>query len=249
MRLIDADTIEQLLKEERDFHKKMCDNMQQPCEHDDKQIFGAYYTAYSKSYHAVKDAPTIDAVPVVRCRECYYKDVHKRTFDEDRLWCRLHHMYVTADWFCADGDRQMTLKRKRVLCREKRTLTAKERMENPMNELIDALQNCACEDGNGSCAKCAYKFAEFSCKWKMMIDAADAIERMQADIAKKDSQITEWKNAWRIANSLYKSAQAEIDEHRAYQHELVERIEQLKAELSELIQTEPTEPNEPKGDN
>ena len=39
---------------------------------------------------------------LVRCGECYYKDVHKRTFDEDRLWCRLHHMYVTADWFCAD---------------------------------------------------------------------------------------------------------------------------------------------------
>ena len=65
MRLIDADTIEPFLKEERDFHKKMYDNMQQPCEHDDKQIVGAYYTAYRKSYHAVKDAPTIDAVPVV----------------------------------------------------------------------------------------------------------------------------------------------------------------------------------------
>ena len=64
MRLIDAGTIEPLLKEERDFHKKMYDNMQQPWEHDDKQISGAYYTAYSKSYHAVKDAPTIDAVPV-----------------------------------------------------------------------------------------------------------------------------------------------------------------------------------------
>ena len=77
-------------------------------------------------------------------------------------------------------------------------------------------------------------------------DAADAIERLQSDLAKKDSQLTEWKNAWRIANSLYKSAQAEIDELRAYQHELVERIERLKAELSELKQTEQ---NEPKGDN
>ena len=76
--------------------------------------------------------------------------------------------------------------------------------------------------------------------------AADAIERLQADLAKKDSQLTEWKNAWRIANSLYKSAQAEIDELRANQHELVERIERLKAELSELKQTEQ---NEPKGDN
>ena len=60
--------------------------------------------------------------------------------------------------------------------------------------------------------------------------AADAIERLQTDLAKKDSQITEWKNAWRIANSLYKSAQAETDELRAYQHGLIERIESLKAE-------------------
>ena len=51
-----------------------------------------------------------------------------------------------------------------------------------MQELIDALRNCACEDGNGSCAKCAYKFAEFSCKWKMLRDAADAIERLQAEV-------------------------------------------------------------------
>lgn len=48
---------------------------------------------------------TVDAVPVVRCRECYYKD-EKRIMDEDALWCRRHHMYVTADWFCADGERR-----------------------------------------------------------------------------------------------------------------------------------------------
>ena len=113
--------------------------------------------------------------------------------------------------------------------------------------LIDALRYCADEDK--ICTEqqnCGYYGKGFFCQDVLMRDAADAIERLQSDIAKKDSQLTEWKNAWRIANSLYKSAQAEIDELRAYQHELVERIERLKAELSELKQTEQ---NEPKGDN
>ena len=42
---------------------------------------------------------------LVRCGECYYKE-EKRIMDEDKLWCRKHHMYVTADWFCADGERK-----------------------------------------------------------------------------------------------------------------------------------------------
>ena len=96
-----------------------------------------------------------------------------------------------------------------------------------MNELIDALRNCA--DPNKYCTDCKYDINSSSCVC-LLRDAADAIERLQADLAKKDSQLTEWKNAWRIANSLYKSAQAETDELRAYQHELVERIETLKAE-------------------
>ncbi len=43
---------------------------------------------------------------LVMCGKCYYKD-EKRIMDEDALWCRKHHMYVTADWFCADGDRKI----------------------------------------------------------------------------------------------------------------------------------------------
>ena len=42
---------------------------------------------------------------LVRCGECYYKE-EKRIMDEDALWCRKHHMYVTDDWFCSDGERK-----------------------------------------------------------------------------------------------------------------------------------------------
>ena len=105
-------------------------------------------------------------------------------------------------------------------------------------ELIKALRWCGsddeqhemCVDESYSCPMWNEDRMTDYCKADLMNDAADAIERLQSDLAKKDSQLTEWKNAWRIANSLYKSAQAEIDEHQAYQHGLIERIESLKAE-------------------
>lgn len=90
-RLIDADALIEYLKEmwgkwdEDDWYEAQAKDAMQ----DDIRI--------------VEKQPTVDAVPVVRCKECYYKD-EKRIMDEDALWCRKHHMYVTADWFCADGE-------------------------------------------------------------------------------------------------------------------------------------------------
>lgn len=46
----------------------------------------------------IDTAPTVDAVPVVRCRECV-----KREF------CRTSNTWAVApsdDWFCADGERK-----------------------------------------------------------------------------------------------------------------------------------------------
>ena len=69
-------------------------------------------------HHAIQELPNsertveafemaIDALEIVskivQCGECYYKE-EKRIMDEDKLWCRKHHMYVIADWFCADGE-------------------------------------------------------------------------------------------------------------------------------------------------
>ena len=46
----------------------------------------------------IDETPTVDAVPVVRCRECV-----KREF------CRTSNTWAVApsdDWFCADGERK-----------------------------------------------------------------------------------------------------------------------------------------------
>lgn len=48
-----------------------------------------------------KDAPTVDVVSVVRCKDCKYG------IDWDgRLGCKWHGFYQTEpNWFCADGER------------------------------------------------------------------------------------------------------------------------------------------------
>lgn len=46
-------------------------------------------------------APTIDAVPVVRCRDCRFK---ADTIGKDE-WCDLYEITVSGDHFCGDGRR------------------------------------------------------------------------------------------------------------------------------------------------
>lgn len=50
-------------------------------------------------------ATTVDAMPVVRCRDCKYRYV-----DGDNVrfnLCLLNHNKVQSDdWYCADGDRK-----------------------------------------------------------------------------------------------------------------------------------------------
>ena len=82
------------------------------------------------------------------------------------------------------------------------------------DELIKALRNCSCVDGQGSCAKCAYKHSEFSCKWKMMIDAADAIEKLTAEVEKQKSLVSEYKKSYHAFKQLYEYTQAELCEIR-----------------------------------
>lgn len=53
---------------------------------------------------AIAYAPTIDAVPVVRCRECVHRD--KRYEWHGDYNCRLHHEPKSLDFFCSDGERR-----------------------------------------------------------------------------------------------------------------------------------------------
>ena len=57
-------------------------------------------TERSAFKHDVADAPTIDAVPVVRCGECKWRTVL------DTAWHPCTEMHTNDNWFCADGKRK-----------------------------------------------------------------------------------------------------------------------------------------------
>lgn len=50
--------------------------------------------------------PTVDAVPVVRCKDC--KHCYAEGFVNVRNVCEKHYDFgnVDDDWFCADGERR-----------------------------------------------------------------------------------------------------------------------------------------------
>lgn len=53
------------------------------------------------------DRPTDDMVEVVRCKDCKYCGEEYGWNAKPYKYCALHHQFMTADWFCADGERNM----------------------------------------------------------------------------------------------------------------------------------------------
>lgn len=51
----------------------------------------------------IKDCPTVDAVPIVRCKDCKWRHNNTRT---RTAWKPCDLLKVSDDWFCADGERE-----------------------------------------------------------------------------------------------------------------------------------------------
>lgn len=87
MRLIDGDYVLAYLK---------------PHDPSDKEWSVAGGTTLRLIYTAINQAPTIDAVEVVRCQNCKHSAEWERG-----LWCTWHDdMYAWENYFCADGKRK-----------------------------------------------------------------------------------------------------------------------------------------------
>lgn len=58
---------------------------------------------YEEVARYIEECPTVDAVPVVRCRDCKYWD---RTWTTHSGWhfCPMIGFQTATDWFCADGE-------------------------------------------------------------------------------------------------------------------------------------------------
>lgn len=51
----------------------------------------------------LKEQPTVDAVPVVRCKDCQWFDANDDYYDS---YCDKNGISVEEDFFCADGERR-----------------------------------------------------------------------------------------------------------------------------------------------
>ena len=113
-RYIDADAYAAEMKTRQDACLEL---MNAAREMDNEKMYGQKSAAFSVFVEAklTLDAmPTVDAVPVVRCRECKYAHL---TYDGDIKYCDLLAVkdeygdcdpcfYRSGDWFCADGERK-----------------------------------------------------------------------------------------------------------------------------------------------
>ena len=93
MRLIDADALQNILL-----------TITTALEHE----YGSLGGAVSGCMKHIDNAPTVDAVPVVRCRECEHWDgsvceVHSEWPDQ---YSTGHMDYTEADDFCSYGERR-----------------------------------------------------------------------------------------------------------------------------------------------
>ena len=87
MRLIDADFALSRVK---------------PYSSDDENWTVTGGTAIRLIHNAINDAPSIDAVPVVRCKECN----HYEPCEGGNDFCCLHRIGVVKDDFCSYGERK-----------------------------------------------------------------------------------------------------------------------------------------------
>lgn len=55
----------------------------------------------------IKNAPTVDAVPVVRCKDCmHYGFTDNRIPEEQEWWCYFWADVKSPDAYCSDGERK-----------------------------------------------------------------------------------------------------------------------------------------------
>lgn len=104
MRLIDADLYADAMRVKQNECKKLIDEARKNNSNDVEYLEGIYAT-FVESKLTLDSIPTVDAVPVVRCKDCIYG-----TEMSGNIVCHQpkHNEYETDirwfDWYCADGE-------------------------------------------------------------------------------------------------------------------------------------------------
>jgi hypothetical protein len=109
-RYIDADAIMEHAEQYLKIYNDMYEAMESGYTDEERDAVDAQRCTATEFVALIHNAPTVDAVPVVRCRECKWAEV-------DAWWtyCKLGHkedttnsiIYTcTHDFYCADGERR-----------------------------------------------------------------------------------------------------------------------------------------------
>ena len=93
MRLIDAD----------EFYKKLIILAEDDW---NKETGTTWSNAFVEIAEMVEDAPTVDVVPVVRCKDCFICETRQTANYLPFLYCELHDCSVLGDFYCSWGERR-----------------------------------------------------------------------------------------------------------------------------------------------
>lgn len=105
MRLIDADALKEMLIKERDAI---------PLTKTERYGFGVEFPdphgtsmrgGINKAFRCMEQTPAIDAVPVVRCKDCKHNN-ESHALRQGGVWCDYWGTYPDDDDFCSYGERR-----------------------------------------------------------------------------------------------------------------------------------------------
>lgn len=100
MRLIDANALNELLEHHE---KTLLYNAKHGNSNKSRDFIMGVEDGYYRVQSDLKWIPTVDAVEVVRCRdcECWYPEE-----DDEYGHCRKHDFWSPGNWYCADPERR-----------------------------------------------------------------------------------------------------------------------------------------------
>lgn len=106
-RYIDAIPFAQAVSDLRNKEREEYDNLVGKHRSLARSIHGQHVEFCEKMLKAIREQPTVDAVPVTRCIDCKHSTKVEGMIG--LVWC--DHLadggtWVENDWFCADGERR-----------------------------------------------------------------------------------------------------------------------------------------------
>lgn len=102
MRPIDADALLADLQETYDNLHAIYKGLQ----YEEKRICSAQIASFIEAIMRVKDSPTLETSPVIRCIDCI--NYRPSPFGHPTIgWCMIYGRHRKPEYYCADGEREM----------------------------------------------------------------------------------------------------------------------------------------------